>query len=83
MTISPVFEKGYPSYEAVNKNYLDLKGPDGNAFPLMGHATNLGKQLGYSKLAIDGIIAEMQLSDYEHLVKTFEKHFGDYVTLIR
>ena len=62
---------------------IDLTGPQGNAFCLMGHAMNIGKQLGLSKLAIDGIIEEMKLSDYEHLVQTFDKHFGDYVILER
>lgn len=62
---------------------LDLTGPDGNAFALMGHAMNFGKQLGFSKLAIDGIIEEMKLSDYEHLVQTFDKYFGEYVVLER
>ena len=62
---------------------LDVTGPDGNAFALMGHAMNFGKQLGFSKLAIDGIIEEMQLSDYEHLVQTFDKYFGDYIVLER
>ena len=62
---------------------LDLTGPDGNAFALMGHAMNFGKQLGLSKLAIDGIIEEMKLSDYEHLVQTFDKYFGEYVVLER
>ena len=62
---------------------LDLNGPDGNAFALMGHAMNFGKQLGFSKLAIDGIIEEMKLSDYEHLVQTFDKYFGDYIVLER
>lgn len=60
---------------------VDLKGPQGNAFFLLGYAQELGKQLGYSKLAIEGIISEMKLSDYDHLCTTFEKHFGDYVCL--
>ena len=62
---------------------LDLTGPDGNAFALMGHAMNFGKQLGYSKLAIDGMIEEMKLGDYEHLVQTFDKYFGSTVILER
>tara|TARA_B100000900_G_scaffold52719_1_gene39028 strand:+ start:186 stop:335 length:150 start_codon:yes stop_codon:yes gene_type:complete len=49
----------------------------------MGHAMNFGKQLGLSKLTIDEIIEEMKLSDYEHLVQTFDKYFGDYVVLER
>ena len=62
---------------------LDLTGPDGNAFALMGHAMNFGKQLGYSKMAIDGMIEEMKLGDYEHLVQTFDKYFGQFVILER
>lgn len=66
-----------------NEIVIDLTGPDGNAFALMGHAMNFGKQMGLSKLAIDGIIAEMKLADYEHLVETFDKYFGDYIVLER
>ena len=62
---------------------MDLTEIDGNAFALMGHAMNFGKQLGYSKLAIDGIIEEMKLGDYEHLVQTFDKYFGQFVILER
>ncbi|MBR18575.1 MAG: hypothetical protein CMA64_00250 [Euryarchaeota archaeon] len=62
---------------------IDLTGPDGNAFSLMANAQNLGRQLGWSKLAVDGVIEEMKLGDYEHLVQTFDKHFGDYIILER
>ena len=62
---------------------IDINGPMGNAFALMGEAQSRGKQLGFSKLAIEGIIAELTLSDYEHLLQTFIKHFGEYVTLMR
>ncbi len=47
----------------------------------MANAQNLGRQLGWSKLAVDGVIEEMKLGDYEHLVQTFDKHFGTVVTL--
>lgn len=59
---------------------IDLTGPQGNAFYLLGTANDLAKQLGK-----DGkvIVAEMMESDYEHLVATFDKHFGDIVTLLR
>ena len=59
---------------------IDLTGPDGNAFMLIGRAINLAKQLG-----LDGkvIQAEMINGDYEHLVNTFDKHFGHLVTLYR
>jgi len=59
---------------------IDLTGPDGNAFMLIGRASNLAKQLGLDSKAIQ---AEMMSGDYEHLVATFDKHFGHFVTLYR
>ena len=59
---------------------IDLTGPDGNAFVLIGKAGNLAKQLGLDK---DVIQKEMMKGDYEHLVNTFDKHFGDFVTLLK
>ena len=59
---------------------IDLTGPDGNAFMLIGRAGNLAKQLGLDSKAIQ---AEMMSGDYEHLVNTFDKHFGHFVTLYR
>ncbi len=59
---------------------IDLTGPDGNAFMLIGRASNLAKQLGLDSKAIQ---AEMMKGDYEHLVATFDKHFGHFVTLYR
>jgi len=57
---------------------IDLTGPQGNAFYLLGTASNLAKQLG---LDTDVILNEMKSSDYDHLVKTFDKYFGNFVTL--
>jgi hypothetical protein len=59
---------------------IDLTGPDGNAFVLIGTATKLARQLGLDGKAIQ---AEMMQGDYEHLVATFDKHFGSFVTLYR
>ena len=59
---------------------IDLTGPNGNAFYLIGTAKNLAKQLG-----LDGkkIQVEMMSGDYENLIKVFDKHFGEFVTLYR
>ena len=62
---------------------IDLNGPEGNAFNLVGLASVLGKQLNMTKFRIKCIQDEMMLSDYEMLVKTFDKWFGDYVLLYR
>jgi hypothetical protein len=59
---------------------IDLTGPDGNAFVLIGTAGNLARQLGLDGKAIR---EEMMKGDYEHLVNTFDKHFGHFVTLYR
>ncbi len=59
---------------------IDLTGPDGNAFALMGYASNFAKQLGLNK---EEIINEMMSSDYEHLLQVFDKHFGSFVILER
>jgi len=62
---------------------IDLTGPQGNAFALMGTAMNLGKQLGLTKEQRDQIIEEMKSSDYENLIQVFDKHFGAIVILER
>lgn len=59
---------------------IDLTGPDGNAFVLISKASNLAKQLGLDK---DAIQKEMMSGNYEHLVSVFDKHFGEFVTLYR
>ena len=59
---------------------IDLTGPDGNVFFLIGTAGNLAKQLGLDSEAIK---KEMMSSDYENAVNTFDKHFGNFVTLYR
>ena len=66
----------------VNKSTIeiDLTGPDGNAFVLIGKAGNLAKQLGLDGKAIR---EEMMKGDYENLVNVFDKHFGNFVTLYR
>jgi len=62
---------------------IDLNGPEGNAFNLIGLAGSLGSQLNMSKFRIKCIQDEMMLSDYEMLIQTFDKWFGDYVILYR
>lgn len=59
---------------------IDLTGPSGNAFVLLGHAASLGKQLG---MDVKALTREMTSGDYEHLVQVFDEKFGDYVDLER
>jgi len=51
---------------------IDLSGPDGNAHVLMGHATNLSRQMGFPSKPI---IKDMMSGDYDHLVYVFEQNF--------
>ncbi len=59
---------------------IDLTGPNGNAFYLIGTARKLAKQLGLDSEVIQ---TEMMSGNYENLVKVFDKHFGHFVTLYR
>ena len=59
---------------------IDLTGPEGNAFVLLGYAKRYAKQLGLDGKAIQN---EMMQGDYEHLLEVFDKNFGDYVILDR
>ena len=59
---------------------VDLTGPQGNAFCLLGTAKNLSKQLDKNWEVISN---DMKSGDYEHLLKVFEREFGEYVTLYR
>lgn len=59
---------------------IDLTGPEGNAFVLLGYAKRYAKQL---ELDYATIKTEMTSGNYEHLIETFDKYFGDYVTLER
>lgn len=59
---------------------IDLTGPDGNAFALMGYARRFATQLGLDSSII---IKEMMAGDYENLLQVFDKNFGEYVILER
>ena len=59
---------------------IDLTGPEGNAFVLLGYAKQYAKQLKFDDKKI---INEMMMGDYEELIETFDRYFGDYVILER
>ena len=62
---------------------IDLTGPQGNAFVLLKLANDLGKRIGYDYEHIERILDEMRLTDYEGLLHTFDREFGDFVILWR
>lgn len=59
---------------------IDLTGPEGNAFNLLGIANRYAKTLN---LNVEKIINEMKSGDYENLVNVFDKYFGDFIILER
>jgi len=62
---------------------IDLNGPEGNAFYLMGMANDFAKQLGWSQEQRAKLRVELTFSDYENLINIFDKYFGEYVILYR
>lgn len=62
---------------------IDLTGPDGNAYVIMGYAKRFGKQVGMSDSYIKEMLEKMMSSDYENLIKVFDDEFGSVVTLYR
>jgi hypothetical protein len=62
------------------KMQIDLTGPEGNAFVLIGHAKRFARDL---HLDGDKITKEMMSGDYENLVTIFDNNFGMVVDLIR
>jgi hypothetical protein len=59
---------------------IDLSGPDGNAFALMGYAKTFAKQMDLDGKAI---LQDMMSGDYDHLLEVFENNFGMVVRLKR
>jgi hypothetical protein len=63
------------------RRVIDLDGPDGNAWSLLGYARRFAQQLGFSEATCNTITDEMRSGDYRHLVETFDRHFGSIIDL--
>ena len=63
--------------QPVKKREIDLTGPDGNVFFLMGTAAQWAKQMGLDDAEI---MRDMMSGDYEHAVEVFDKHFDVVIT---
>jgi len=62
---------------------IDLTGPEGNAFVLLGYVKRFGKQLEWSDEQVKAVQDKMKAGDYENLVQVFDDTFGNFVTLLR
>ena len=63
-----------------DKIEIDLIGPEGNAFYLLGLAGKLCKDFGLDR---EVVIKEMKSSDYDNLLEVFDNYFGEIVNLYR
>ena len=63
------------------KRVIDLNGPEGNAFCLLGTAMSLCKQIGISEHETKSILEEMKSNGYTNLIETFDRHFGMIIDL--
>ena len=68
------------SKDTTRKQVIDLTGPQGNAFYLLGTASKLCKQVG---LDVKAVLDDMKSGDYEHLITRFDYHFGYIIDLER
>ena len=59
---------------------IDLLGPEGNAFALLGIAKDLCHKTG---IEWEPVKNEMTSSDYEWLLQVMEYHFGDFIIMYR
>jgi hypothetical protein len=59
---------------------IDLTGPDGNVFNLIGMGRKFCKQMG---LDTNTFTNRMMSGDYENAVNVFEEYFGSFITLYR
>jgi len=59
---------------------IDLTGPQGNAYYILGVAKNLCRQVG---IPFKPLMDEMTSGDYENLIKVFDDKFGSVVIMYR
>ena len=59
--------------DTIKKQVIDLTGPQGNAFYLLGTAMKLSKDIG---LDLEAVLDDLKGGDYEHLITRFDYHFG-------
>ena len=57
---------------------INLLGPDGNAYAIMGIIARILRQMGKPQSEINEVLKEMMSSDYKHLCEIA----SNYVTLI-
>jgi len=70
--------------ESQNKGIeIDLTGPQGNAYYLLGLASRWSKELQFSDSYREEMLEKMRSSDYENLIQVLDNEFGSVVTFYR
>ena len=59
---------------------IDLTGPDGNAYVILGLAKRLCREFD---IPFKPLMEKMTSGDYENLIKVFDNKFGSVVTMYR
>ena len=59
---------------------IDLTGPNGNAFAILGLAKRLCREFD---IPFKPLMEKMTSGDYENLIKVFDDKFGSFVTMYR
>lgn len=69
----------------VRKREIDLSGPEGNVFALMGIGAMFAKILNREGITKDWskIQNDMMSSDYDNAVNVMEREFGDFIIMYR
>lgn len=61
---------------------IDLSGPEGNAFYLIGLGKKIGRQLDRPWQQVNNAVNEMMSGDYKNLLKVFRREYGEFVEFI-
>jgi hypothetical protein len=72
-------QKIMSKYKLLFKNRIDLAGPDGNVFNLIGIGRKILLEVDAGKDEIIQFSNEMCESDYEHALNVFKNWFGDSI----
>jgi len=64
------------------RDYIDLMGPDGNAFALMAIAKDLLRQMGEDREYIKGVMEDMRSGDYHNLLEVLVEEVGGLIEIV-
>lgn len=62
---------------------IDLTGPEGNAFYILGLAKKLCRDFGMTSQYESQLLDRMKSGDYENLIQEFDNSFGEVVTMYK